>query len=471
MFLQVQVNPQGLAAGRYRDVVQVSSPAGNVNVPVILLVNPNGSILGLNVLGLHFHARQGGGSSVTRTFEVLNIGDPSSTVNWNAQIIKGGDFLSLSSSSGSATVSAPSAVTVSLSPTATEANAGAYYALISISDTNSLDSPQYLVVVLDLDSTGASALPDVQPAGLLFTAPAGGQAPSQTLTVNTSSASAVLFQAGAFTLDGAPWLNVNPSSGQASGSSAGTANVSVNTAGLAPGVYYGEVDVAISSVLRAVNVTLIVQSAGSTANVDAPAAQVACAPTQLAVTETGIVNNFAVPAGWPATLTVQLNDDCGNSVTGANVVASFSNGDPALTLLGDGQGNYSATWQPGSTSAQARVTIEAVAGSLAPAQFQILGSISGNQVPVLARNGTLNNLNPVIGGALAPGTVAQVYGSALASTAVFAEHPAVAVELQWHQRADRRILRAAILPQRRAAECPDSERALAQSDLPDRSER
>jgi uncharacterized protein (TIGR03437 family) len=65
-----------------------------------------------------------------------------------------------------------------------------------------------------------------------------------------------------------------------------------------------------------------------------------------------------------------------------------------------------------------QVTLRASAGSLQPGVFQILGAISQNQAPVLARNGTLHNLNPVVGGALAPGTVAQVYGSGLASAAV-----------------------------------------------------
>jgi len=418
VFLQVQVNGDGLDAGRYRDVVRIISPAGNVDVPVVLVVTPNAPVLGLNVLGLRFQARQSGGSSSTQTFEVLNTGAPASTVNWTAQIIQGSDFLSLNTASGEATPTAPSQVTVSLQPSATQATPRAYYGLISFSDTNSLDSPQYLVVVLDLAGADASPLPDVQPAGLLFVAPAGGQAATQTLTVNTSSAAPIPFQTSTSTLDGAAWLSVNPGSGQSSGSSSGTTTVSVNTAGLTPGIYHGEIDVAISNVLRAVNVVLIVQPIGTTVNAAAPGPQVVCSPTQLAITETGMVNNFAVPAGWPATLSVRLNDDCGNSVPNANVVASFSNGDPPLTLLRDAQGTYSATWQPGATSTQVQVTLQAVANSMPPAQFQILGSISANQVPVLARNGTLHNLNPVVGGALAPGTVAQVYGSALASTAL-----------------------------------------------------
>jgi uncharacterized protein (TIGR03437 family) len=418
VFLRVHVNPQGLPVGRYSDVLRLVSPAGDVDVPIVLLVTKSGPILDVNLLGLRFQARQGGGSSSTQTFEILNTGDPLSTVSWTAEAIQGGDIFSISPASGTATFSQPGEVTVSLKPGATQADPGAYYGLIRVSDKQSVNSPQLLMLVLDLAGAGAPPPLDVSPAGLLFEAPAGSQPQAQLLTVNTSSASAVDFQAGAWTADGTAWLNVNPTSGQSSGPSPGTATVSVNTAGLASGIYFGEIEIVIAGILRTVNVVLIVQPAGTTASVTGLRPLAVCAPGKLAVTETGIVNNFAVPAKWPATLIVKLNDDCGNSVTNGNVVASFSNGDAPVSLRGDGQGNYSATWQPGSVSSQMQVTVRAAAGSFEPAVFRVLGSISQNQVPVLYRNGELNNLNPVVGAALAPGTVAQVYGSGLASATV-----------------------------------------------------
>jgi uncharacterized protein (TIGR03437 family) len=41
--------------------------------------------------------------------------------------------------------------------------------------------------------------------------------------------------------------------------------------------------------------------------------------------------------------------------------------------------------------------------------------VTPNKVPILTPNGVLNDLNPVAGAPLAPGTVADVYGSSLAS--------------------------------------------------------
>ena len=194
--------------------------------------------------------------------------------------------------------------------------------------------------------------------------------------------------------------------------------VSVDPSKLSAGIYTGAVSISMSGVVRTVNVTTVVQpSSGSSSAIRADAVTAApCTASKLAITETGLVNNFSVPAGWPATLIAQLNDDCGARVTNGSVIASFSNGDAPLTLRGDSLGNYSATWQPGVVSQQMVVTLNASEGALALATAKLIGGITANEAPVLAPGGTLNNLNPVVGGPLAPGTVAQVFGSGLSSS-------------------------------------------------------
>jgi uncharacterized protein (TIGR03437 family) len=215
-------------------------------------------------------------------------------------------------------------------------------------------------------------------------------------------------------------LIANPTSGSSSGANAGTVNVAVNPAGLAPGVYSGDVNVSIASALRTANVMMVVLPAGDTAGTasagSARPRAASCTASKVVLTETGLVNNFAVPAGWPATLIAQLNDDCGGTLVGGSVVASFSNGDAPLTLAGNGQnGTYSASWQPGTATAQMVVTLNGTSGALQPATVQLNGGIATNQSqpPVLAPNGTLHNLNPVVGAPLAPGTIVEVFGSGL----------------------------------------------------------
>jgi uncharacterized protein (TIGR03437 family) len=425
VLIQVTVNPQGLAADFYSDTIRLKTSAGNIDVPVSLFVASSGPILGLNVTGLRFQARPGGGYSKTQAVQILNIGDPGLTVNWSATFVSGANLFSLGASSGTATSSNPATLTITPTAAALQLSPGGYDALIRISDPQSLNSPQYVSAVLDLQSSASPALPDPSPAGLFFRVTAGGaQSSSQIVTVNTSTATPAAFQVAPTTSDGSNWLIVNPLSGNSTGQSAGTLNVSVNPSALAAGIYTGAISVSMSGALRTVNVTAIVLPPGSTAaqqtgKFAAPLQSAACSPTKLALVETALANNFATPAKWPATLIVQLYDDCANAILGGAVVASFSNGDASLSLLGDGQnGTYSATWQPGAVTDQMVVTFTATAGTLQPATAQLIGGVGANPTPVpsLALNGTLNNLNPVVGDPLAPGTIAQVYGSGLAAT-------------------------------------------------------
>jgi uncharacterized protein (TIGR03437 family) len=230
--------------------------------------------------------------------------------------------------------------------------------------------------------------------------------------------------AAASTADGAKWLSVTAVNDSASSAQTAEFSVSTNTTGLKKGIYKGEIDLAIQNQERVVSVTLVVAPTGTTFATSASRSEktrdaTGCVPTQLALTETGIINNFSIPATWPATLEMQLNDDCGSSVPNGTVVASFSNGDPPITLLGDGQSPfYSATWQPGNASTNVSVTLDAAAPGLASASAQLAGGVNTNATPApsLVIDGLLHNVNPVVGAPLAPGTVSQVYGTNLATT-------------------------------------------------------
>jgi uncharacterized protein (TIGR03437 family) len=431
VFVQVQVNTSGLQVGSYHDAIQISSSAANVQIPVSLFIASSGPILGVDTTGVLFQAIEGGGSTVTQIVKVLNLGGPSSTVNWNASLLSGSNWLSLVSSSGTATSSAEGNLTLALAPNATELAPGPYYAIIKITDPNSLNSPQYVIAVLNLQPNTAAPAPALVPGGLFFTSEAGATAAPtpQQVQVNTSSSSAVTFNASVSTLDGGTWLSAAPASGNASGQAAGSIAVSVDPTGLPAGIYAGTVSVSIGALLQSVNVIYVVQPVTST-NASLPSSghlrprAAACSASKLALTETGLPNNFTVPAGWPATLIVQLNDDCASPVTNGSVIASFSNGDAPLNLVGDSLGNYSTTWQPGAVNGNMVITLNATAGTLRPATVLLYGGVAANQTPppTLAPGGTLNNLNPVVGAPLSPGTIAQVYGSGLGSAPVSIGH-------------------------------------------------
>ncbi|MBZ5603382.1 MAG: putative Ig domain-containing protein [Acidobacteriia bacterium] len=420
--VRVFVNSAGLKTGFYHDTVRVTSTSGSVDVPVEFFVSDQGPVLGLSSNGLRFQARQGAGTSQAQSVTVLDLGDPTTTSAWDATLVSGSDWLSIATPNGTASQLRPGTLTLVPTANAATLSAGGHYALISVSDPGAINSPQYLIAVLDVAPATSLPLPDPSPGGLLFTTAASSP---QNVTVFTSSVDPVAFHATAHTNDGNAWLAVTPASGNASTAAPGKLSVSVTPGSLPVGIYYGKVHVSMNGAMRSVNVTLIITTAGAAGTGFVARAAATCTASKLAVTETGMADNFAVPAGWPATLIVQVNDDCGNSIANASAVATFSNGDPPISLRGDLTSNvYSATWQPGVAQPEMTVTVRASSASLAAAVQQYSGSVNQNNSspPSLVNNGALHIFFNVptataLGAGLAPGNVAQVYGTGLASAA------------------------------------------------------
>ncbi len=418
VIITVKVNTRGIPAGGVRDVIRVSSAAGNVDVPVALFVAPPGPILSLNITGLRYRGQTANTAATPQTVSVLNTGDPGSVVNWKAELLTGSGWLAITTPTGTASPGSPGALTLTPTPNSGSFPAKPRYSLVRVSDPNARNSPQYIVAVFDLLPGEAMPTPDPVPSGILVTAALSSPPPPQSVAVWTTSDAAVPFQAATATLEGGNWLSVSPASGSAASTNPGRTTVTVNPAGLSPGFYRGSVNFAINGVIRSTNVGLVVTVAGAAAALSKTRAA-GCVPTKMSVTHIGTGNNFSVPAGWPATVSVKLTDDCGASVDGASVVARFSNSDPPISLTG-ATGTYSRSWQPGNKSSQVTVTVDAAAPGFPPASAQLSGSVGANlqASPVLAPNGTLHNLNPVVGAALAPNTVAQVFGTGLASATV-----------------------------------------------------
>ena len=416
VFVRVRVNTQGLAVGGYRGLIRFTSGTSTIDVSISLFVSDAGPILGVDIIGARFEARQGNGTSEPQTVRILNFGDPSATVNWSADVISGGDWLNLSPASGTATATNPGTLTLTANSNANSMAAGGYYALLQISDSQSLNSPQYVPVTLDIKDSARPPRPDPIPKGIVFTGIAGGAAPaSRQVRVYTSSSAAVNLRVSAATNDGSNWLSVSPTITTVSTSNTAQLTLSINLSGLKVGVYTGNINLGIGSEVVSVSVTLIVTAAGtSTAELSAPLAA-GCTPTRLVLTHNGLPDNFAVPAGFPETVSVFLNDDCATPITSGSVVASFSNGDPALSLRSDqATGLYTVTWQPGKVTSQTTITVQATSGTLAAATAQISGAVSQNSAPVLFPGGTVNAFYEK-SGVLAPGTIAEVFGSGLAS--------------------------------------------------------
>jgi uncharacterized protein (TIGR03437 family) len=240
--------------------------------------------------------------------------------------------------------------------------------------------------------------------------------------VGTNSVDPVTFFVSTNTDDGGMWLNAVASSPTTSLTDPAQIAVSLSTGALNSGLYSGQVNIAIGAIVRTVKVKLLLTSTtGSAAPFETKLVGRAatCTPTSVVIAQFGLPDNFSVPAGWPSPISALALDNCANPLANASVVASFSNGDPPIALTGDQAGSYSATWQPGSSKAGITVTLDATSGILQTAEIKIAGGVNTNTAPPpsIATGGVVNNVYPVLGAPLAPGTVTAAYGTNIASAA------------------------------------------------------
>jgi hypothetical protein len=340
----------GLAAGTYQSAITVacsvaSACAGSTKIIAVVLnlappppvaVTPSTPVV--TPLGAQFSTSAGN-----------PLGDPFGSFQvaagtWQAAVLPGANWLSLTSQTG--------AVNFAVDPTAVSGNPAQIY-----SGTIRVTQADH-DVVLDILPAGTPAKPVLSAAGLVFTP---GSGPQQ-VAVYAGSSYPLDYQATA----SAPWLSVNPAMGRTLAGAPGQSVVSVNPAGLAPGVYRGNVNYALASdAVRTVSVTLLVQ--GST-----------CDPTQLIATQTGLPHNFQTVAGLPVDLALNVVNGCGAPVTSAQVSASFSNGDQPVQLspVDSTSGTFAGTWIPGAVASQVAVTGIAVVQGASPATAAIAGKVT-----------------------------------------------------------------------------------------------
>ncbi|MBK9170847.1 MAG: hypothetical protein IPM24_25790 [Bryobacterales bacterium] len=416
--VRVLVDPSRVSGRAARAAIRIASAAGTVDVPVSVFVGDPDPAIGTNVSGVQFEMIQGEGTPVRRGVGVLNLGG--GTLNWTARVIRGQNWLSIDREAGSATPEAAGSITLFTGDRSLPA--GSHHGVVELRSPEAENSPQYIVAVVNVIARNVQARPAPSPSGMFFTAVEGGAAPApQRIQVFTSSPTQVGYQGAGRADDLGRWISVQPPVGTATTVRPGQVDVIVNPAGLRAGVYTGEVSVTLSTLeMRVVNITLVVQPRPGAAAAKQTRHADGCTPTRLALVHTGLVSNFQTPVGWPTPLVVRVSNDCGTAVTDAQVIASFTNGDPPLVmnLTNPAQGLYSGTWVPVNQRAQVTVDARATAGNLPPATAQLIGNVPPNRAPILFENGTLSTFNPVVGAPLAPGTAVQIFGSDLAADTV-----------------------------------------------------
>ncbi|HLG99220.1 MAG TPA: hypothetical protein VKX49_23115 [Bryobacteraceae bacterium] len=357
--------------------------------------------------GLTFRAAQSASAASSQNVAVLSSTDTIS-FSVSTRTFTGSGWLTATPSSGT---SAPGAPPVIITITANPAGLAAqdYYGSVTLTPTDGKHPPVSVSVVLNIVPAGSVAAPAVSPSGLLFLAAPGATPQAQSVTVTNLTSSTIGFSA----TSSASWFTFTPkAAGLAAGQSA-TITVTPVLTGLTAGVYRGSITLSFSDkTTQTVDVLLVLSQTAATTS-HAARASTACAATKLLPVFTSLGTGFATPVAWPNALSVQVVDDCGNSINSGNVSVSFSNGDAPLSLLSIGSGTWTGTWVPVHSSStafsvRADAQLPPVSGSV-----QVTGQVNSNpNVPLVAPGGVLSSGDYSSSPAL--GLLVSIFGSALA---------------------------------------------------------
>ena len=433
--LTVSLNSNNLSAGYYTSIVTIASSGGSVTVPVTLQIAPN--VLTTTQTGSSFSMTAGTLPSIFQS----SIGVSSTTAaSWTAQAVTG-TWLSVLSPSGN--TSGTSNLNFGLSAAATSLAPGTYYDTIQLSSNSVSNSPVSFIVTLTVNPVSAPVLAFPSPTSLLFITSVGSDPASQSVTVGVNSPTPVTYQASTSVTSptGGTWLSLAPSSatGTASSGTPATSTINATSAGLAAGVYQGQIGYQTSSgVPQSVSAFLAVFAAGvplpagtvTHLRPGSPAPPVStdgatCTPTKLYVVPSGLVGNFQLTSGLPAPLSVTVFNDCAAFVSNAAVSVTFSDGDSPIALSSAAQsstsGIYSGTWTPTLASQQLAVVATASLTGLTSGTATVTGTVLPSTNPILTSHSTTNVYSAAIGGGIAPGTIVMMYGTNFAKTATVAK--------------------------------------------------
>jgi PKD repeat protein len=232
--LTVSVNPAGLPAGTQNGSITVTAAGASgspksIGVSFTLTSTPS---IALSVAALGFVATPGGAAPAAQSFSVTN--DGAGTLSYT--IADDAAWLTVTPSNGALSSGVPRSHDVSVD--ATGLAQGQYVGTITVTAAAANDSPQQVVVTLDVS---AAPVLVVDPLSLTFSATPSGQVPPpQSVSISTSGLGSAAWTASTTT----PWLSVSPPGGIGDSS----VSVQASVAGLSAGAHQGSVRIA-SSVL------------------------------------------------------------------------------------------------------------------------------------------------------------------------------------------------------------------------------
>src|SRR5713226_3277078 len=337
--ISIAVQRVGLKPGDYKGDLAISSNVSPVqHVEVDMRVQPltPGPVLALSPALLSFSDNDGQANPAAQTLTISNPGtrpfswslaSPSqsqATATAQLSLLRAlgpaGNWLSASPLSGVVAPGATAAIQVAVS--SQSILPGTYTGTLQFTAPGAIDNPQAVNVSL----TVFPHCGIVTNSGFLsFTAVQG----QSTLGTQALSLSATVSCAGAaitWKSSGTPsWVAVTPASGQLKGTTSAVVSVSVNTAGLSPNTYSGQISFVTGMSTQTVVVMLVVQPppppaepvmGASPLSLNFSNAQGLPNPTGQVVT---ITNNGGSPLKWSTSITLFENSWLGAAPTGGTI--------------------------------------------------------------------------------------------------------------------------------------------------------
>jgi trimeric autotransporter adhesin len=421
--LNVTATPGALAVGSYTGTIALTSnTAGQAKVPVTMALSPSVAKILVSQTGLTFTGVSQGGSVLPQSIGILNLG--AGVMHWTAQAntLTGSGWLSLSANSGVVNRPFLDVSFLNISVNASSLAAGTYYGSVQVGASEADNAPQTVLVVLNVLPPGSNPGPEVSPTGLVFTGVSGAENPgSQNVSVANVTANPLQYGSSAAFVTDSNWFAYSPNNATVDPNTPVSIVVQPQITNLPAGVRFAVLTLALSDQSsRTISVLSVVAPPGTSTGAATRAearplspAVTGCQATKLSPQFTQLGAGRAVSAGWPVALIASVVDDCGAPMTQGSVVASFSNGDPPLSMISLQNGQWSSTWQPGNANpGGVTVTLDAQTPPSLAGKTQTTIGVQGNEQ--LPTGGVINAVS-VSQGPLAPGELILIKGSALAN--------------------------------------------------------
>ena len=405
--LQVSVtaDPTGRTAGLYRSSLTIRGAGVTRQVAVTMMVSDRERAILLSQNGLSFQAVAGGGIAPPQSFGVLNPGNGVMPWRLSTSTLAGGpDWLLVSQASGATDASGGSVPSVDVRIDQAGLTPGIYHGLVHVESDEAANSPQLLPVFLEVLPPDAQPGSVVQPAELTFRGVAGQPIGSQELTVFNLTGTPVAYRSAAPPFAPAQPLQYAPIDAIVAPGEPRRMVLQPQAQSLKPGVHRSELSLQFADgTVRRVDINVVIRAAEEK---DGVRTADSCTAKRLIPSLRSLGQGASVPAGWPAAVSVEVNDDCGAAHNEGVVFLSFSNGDPPLRLESLKEGKWQGTWasrnsEPGSVTV--RVTAE-------NPQTQLRGEVestadlrASDSPPTLTEEGVLN-------APLAPGGLIELSG-------------------------------------------------------------